>query len=365
MIPVSTVRLGEAEERRVLEVLRSGRLAQGPMVEELERAFRPIAGVEHVVAVNNGTTALVAALQALGIGPGDEVITSPFTFVATINAILHVGATARFVDITDDFTMDPATLDHAVTERTRVVIPVHLYGLMADMPAIAAVAERRNLLVLEDAAQAHGSAAAGRPAGSWGTGCFSLYATKNLTSGEGGLITTDDSALADRLRVLRNQGMRARYDYEMAGQNYRMTDVHAAIALPQLAAIAERTKQRRRNAARLTEGLADVPGLSTPVVPEGRTHVWHQYTVRVRAEARLDRDGLAKRLENAGVGTGVYYPRTVLGYQCFREHPRVESRDVPAADAAAREVLSLPVHPWLTDADLDQIIGATREALGA
>ncbi len=244
-IPISTVRLGADEERLVLEVLRSGHLAQGPMVARLEAGFADVARVRHVVAVSSGTTALVAALQALEVGPGQEVVTSPFTFVATLNAILEVGAAPRFADISlRDFCMDPERVADACTSRTRVLMPVHLYGQPADMGRLVPIAQERSIAVVEDAAQAHGAELDGRAVGSFGLGCFSLYATKNVTTGEGGLVTTDDEALADRLRLLRNQGMRNRYEYEVPGHNYRLTDLQAAVGIPQLERLATTTSAR-------------------------------------------------------------------------------------------------------------------------
>lgn len=365
MIPVSRVVLGPDVEASVLAVLRSGHLVQGPVVEQLERRFAGLHHVDHAVAVSNGTVALVAALQALGIGPGDEVITSPFTFVATLNAILEVGATARFADIGDDFVVDPEAVAALVGPRTAAILPVHLYGLPADLPALSALADRHDLALVEDAAQAHLAAVQGRPVGSWGVGCFSLYATKNLTSGEGGLVTTNDPALADRLRLLRNQGMRERYRYEVAGHNYRLTDLAAAVALPQLGRLAEATERRRRNAARLREGLAGIPGLLLPPPPPpGIAHVYHQFTVRVTEDAVVDRDRFVAALAERGVGSGVYYPRVVFDYDCYREHPGVVADAVPNAARAAAQVASLPVHPHLCDEDLDTIVTAVRQVLG-
>lgn len=366
MIPVSAVRLPEGVEAGVLEVLRSGMLAQGPKVAALEEAFAGLSGVGHAVAVNNGTTALVAAVEILDLQPGDEVVTSPFTFVATLNAILEAGATVRFADIgVSDFCVDPAAVDAAVTDRTRVMMPVHLYGQVADMAALSPLAERHGLAVIEDAAQAVGATFEGRGAGSFGLGCFSLYGTKNITTGEGGIITTDDDELADRLRVLRNQGMRARYQYEMAGHNYRLTDLQAALALPQLAVYDEQVKRRKANAARLTEGLSGIEGLTLPVELPGRSHVWHQYTVLVGSEARVTRDELSAALAERGVGSGVYYPRVVFDYDCYRGHPRVIDGDFPVARRVAGECLSLPVHPYLSDADLDVVVESVRTVLGA
>ncbi len=364
-IPISSVQVGFDEEQLVLEVLRSGRLAQGPMVERLERMFCELVGSRHAVAVSSGTTALVAALEVLELEPGDEVLTSSFTFVATLNAILEAGAVARFVDIDDDFVMDPDALEVAVTPRTRVIMPVHLYGLAADMNRITAVAASRDCHIVEDAAQAHGARVGDRAVGAAGLGCFSLYATKNVAAGEGGVITTDDDRLADRLRLLRNQGMRARYEYELAGHNYRLTDLHAAVALPQLARLQALTDARRRNARRLTAGLKGIPGLTTPRELPDRSHVFHQYTVRVDASATRTRDELAEALAERGIATGIYYPRSVYQYDCYRDHPQVQATATPRSDQAAREVLSLPVHPHLTIEQIDRIIDSVRSTFDA
>ena len=360
-VPISAVRLGPDVEALVLEVVRSGIIAQGPMVKRLEDTFGEMIGAKHVVAVNNGTTALIAALQVLDLQPGDEVITSPFTFVATLNAILGAGATARFADIgRDDFNVSAATIAPLIGERTKVLLPVHLYGQCAAMDDIAALAQQHDLHVVEDAAQSHGATIGHRAAGTWGLGCFSLYATKNLTSGEGGLVTTDDDHLADQLRVLRNQGMRQRYQYEMAGNNYRLTDLHAAVCLPQLAGYADQVARRRQNAARLSEAFADLPGLTVPSALDNRGHVWHQYTVMFGPEAPCTRDEALDQLQAAGVGSGVYYPKLVFDYDCYRRHPGVVVEEVPVAAGVVSECLSLPVHHHLTDRELDRVIAAVR-----
>lgn len=365
VIPVSKVQLGAEEERLVLEVLRSGQLAQGPMVERLEAEFAELCGVEHAMAVNSGTTALVVALEALDLQPGDEVITSPFTFVATLNAILEAGATARFADIdAESFTIDPDALATQVGPATRVVIPVHLYGLPADMTAIEGVSDAAGATIVEDAAQAHGAMVEARPVGSFGIGCFSLYATKNVTAGEGGIVTTNDALVADRIRLLRNQGMRLRYQYVVPGHNYRLTDVQAAIALPQLDRLAKLNASRGANAEMLAAGLAGTPGLVLPTTPPGRAHVFHQYTVRVTSGASLSRSALADALAARGIATGVYYPALVHAYDCFREHPRVVTDHTPVAEQAAREVLSLPVHPALDVGDIERVIDTVRDLLG-
>jgi dTDP-4-amino-4,6-dideoxygalactose transaminase len=336
------------------------------MVARLEESFAGIAGVAHAVAVSSGTSALVAALQVLDLGPGDEVVTSPFTFVATLNAILEAGATARFADIrAEDFCLDPGSAEAATGSRTKVLMPVHLYGQMADMARLVPLAAAHGLALVEDAAQAVGASFDGRPAGSYGLGCFSLYATKNVTTAEGGVVTTDDAGLADRLRLLRNQGMRRRYEYVLPGHNYRMTDLQAAVGIPQLGRLAELNERRRRNAEILTKGLADIPGLRLPAALPGRDHVWHQYTIRITEDAAVSRDDLAVELTGRGIGSGVYYPKVVFDYDCYREHPNVIAADVPVARRVAGQVLSLPVHPKLTDADLEAIVGAVREVLAA
>lgn len=366
MIPISSVDLGAEVEAEVLKVIRSGMIAQGPVVAEFERRFAELTGARHAVAVNNGTTALVAAVQALDLQPGDEVLTTPFTFVATLNAILEAGATATFADIADeDFNLDPTAADAAVSDRTKVLMPVHLYGQTADAGAFSHLAAQHGLALVEDSAQAHGATFEGRGAGSFGTGCFSFYGTKNLTTGEGGVITTSDDALADRLRVMRNQGMRARYQYEMAGHNYRMTDLQAALVLPQLDRYADVVARRKANAARLAEGLADVPGLVVPRELPGRSHVWHQFTVRLTPDARMDRDAFIAALTEAGIGNGIYYPRLVFDYDCYRDHPRVRIGDVPVAARVVQEVVSLPVHPKVTEAELEHIVTSVRRILGA
>ncbi|MDV6012366.1 DegT/DnrJ/EryC1/StrS family aminotransferase [Haloechinothrix sp. LS1_15] len=368
MIPVTAVDVTDAESL-VIEVLRSGKLAQGALVRQLEEGFAEGTGTRHAVAVNNGTTALVAALQALGIGPGDEVITSPFTFIATLNAILSTGATARFADLdAEHLTVDPDGVAAAITPRTAALLPVHLYGQPADMDALTALAADHGLHLVEDAAQAFGATYRGAPVGSFGLGCFSLYATKNITTGEGGMITTDDGGLADRLRLLRNHGMRAHYSYAIPGHNYRMSELHAALGIPQLARREELVAARRHNAAALSKGLAGTPGLILPGDAPGCEHAWHQYTVRLTGDATLTRDGLARALAERGVETGIHYPRLVFDHDCYRTHPRVAGTsldDVPVAAAAARQVLSLPVHHALTGEQVRVIVTAVREALGA
>jgi perosamine synthetase len=354
-IPISRPYLGDEEKAAVLAVLDSGMLVQGPQVAALEDEFAARIGVRHAVATASGTAALHLALLAHGIGPGDEVITSAFSFVATANAILYVGARPVFADVDEaTFDLDPGRVAEAVTSRTRAVMPVHLYGLPCDMEGIMAVAGEHGLTVIEDAAQAVGAAVDGRPVGTFGTGCFSLYATKNVASGEGGIVTTDDDGVADRVRLLRQHGMRARYAYETLGFNLRMTDLHAAIARVQLGRLDELTARRRANAAALTRAITSV---ATPTAPDGRDHVWHQYTVRVNRTA-LGRDEAAHRLEAAGIGVGVFYPRGL--HQLPHVRAVVGDQRLPVTERLADEVLSLPVHPALDDDDLARVAAAVN-----
>ena len=279
--------------------------------------------------MSNGTTALVAALRAHRIGPGAEVITTPLTFVATLNAILEVGAVARFADIGDDLTIDPAGLAALVTPRTRALMPVHLFGLPAAMVAISELAHQRGLAIIEDAAQAHGAQVGAAHVGSFGTAAFSFHGTKNITCGEGGIVTTNDDSIALRLRLLRNHGMREPYQYVLPGYNYRLTDLQAVIATAQLRRLPEINDRRARNAARLSEGLGGLAGLVVPATAPGRLHVWHQYVVRVTADARMDRDQLGKCLDAAGIDSRPCYPALVHDYPCYRGHPQVIADPTP------------------------------------
>ena len=354
-IPLSRPFVGLEEKAAVLRVLDSGMLAQGAEVAALEAEFAGLLGVEHAIATSSGTAALHLALLAHGVGPGDEVITSSFTFIASANSILYTGARPVFVDIDPaTYNIDERAVEAAITPRTRAIMPVHLYGQMSDMDVIMSVAEKHGLAVIEDAAQAVGATCRGGQAGTFGTGCFSLYATKNVMSGEGGLVTTNDDRVADRVRLLRQHGMRSRYVYEGLGFNYRLTDVSASIARVQLRHLDELIGQRRENAAFLSGTIRSV---ATPQVAEGRGHVWHQYTVRLNKGH--DRDEAIHRLAEAGVDTGVFYPRGV--HQI--DHVRAVAGDhhLPETEQAAREVLSLPIHPALSKEDLTAVVEAVNQ----
>lgn len=365
LIPISVVKCGPEEEQLVLQVLRSGVMTQGAMVERFEALCREMTGARHAIAVNNGTTALVVALEALQLQPGDEVITSAFTFVATLNAILESGATARFVDVdADDFNIVPDRIADALNARTRVLMPVHLFGQPADLDELNKIARSNTLALVEDAAQAHGATYGEHAIGKTsGQATFSFYATKNLQAGEGGAVTTDDDAINDRLRLLRNHGMRARYQYEVAGHNYRLTELAAAVAIPQFARLTAILSARSENATYFSKHLSALEGVVTPVTRSGRTHAWHQYTLRITADCPVARNEVMRRLNDAGVGAGVYYPRAVYDYESYRTHPRVIVGRNPVAERVATEVLSLPVHQHLSESDRDQIVAAVHAAV--
>jgi dTDP-4-amino-4,6-dideoxygalactose transaminase len=353
MIPISKPQFGDEELSLLREVLDSGIVAQGPKVAKLEAEFAQMVGTEFAVATSSGTTALHVALLAHNIGPGDEVITSPFTFIASANSVLYTGASPRFVDIRPDtFNIDPDLIEQAITPRTRAIMPVHLYGLMADMDRILDIARRHDLVVIEDAAQAHGATFKGRKAGSFGTGCFSLYATKNMTSAEGGMITTNDPEIADKARLLRAHGSRVRYYHDLLGYNFRMTDLHAAVGLAQLHKLDNSNEKRRRNAEFFNQHIRRVV---TPCEPEGYQHVWHQYTIRL---IDGDRDQAVEKLKNADVGTGVFYPLPVYQQKIYRE--RGYTDHLPVTEMVCQQVISLPVHAALTPADLETIVAAVE-----
>ncbi len=358
MIPIARPDIGPEEIAAVTDVLQSGMIAQGKRVKELEDAWAEFVGVRHAVATANGTLALMAIFAGIGLEPGDEVITVSHTFAATANAILSTGATPVFVDIEPDtYVIDAKKIERAITPRTRAICPVHLFGLVADMDMIRAIADRHGLVVVEDACQAHGATFRGRMAGSFGHGAFSLYATKNMTTAEGGFVTTNDDALADWLRLYRNQGMRSRYQFEMLGYNFRMTDLAAAVGLAQFAKLPRNTARRRAIAARYDAAFGELP-IGLPITPDGRTHVFHQYTLDVGGA----RDAIVADLREAGVGADIYYPIPVHRQSYIME--RGLHADLPVTDAAASRTLALPMFPGLTDAEQDQVIAAVTDAVG-
>lgn len=349
MIPISKPYIGEEEKQAVLDVLSSGMIVQGPRTALFEEKFAEIIHTKYAVATSSGTTALHVALLAHGIKPGDEVITSPFTFFATISSILYTGAVPVFVDIEEDtFNLDPDKIESAITPRTKAIMPVHLYGYPCDMKKIMDIADKHGLAVIEDAAQAVGAAFQGKNTGSFGTGCFSLYATKNIMSGEGGMITTDDEKLVARCRMIRNHGMQRRYYHETLGYNFRMTDLHAAIGLVQVGRLNAFNQKRKENAAYYQQHITSV---ITPSVKTGYEHVWHQYTIRVQK----DRDEAIKKLTEAGVGTGIFYP-----VPAYKQQPVLDlgygNIYLPITEKVVQEVISIPVHPQLSQADLEKVV---------
>ena len=355
-IPIAKPQLGEEEKSAVMAVLESGMLVQGKRVAEFEARFAELCGVKHAVAVASGTAALWLALLAHDIGPGDEVITTPFSFISSSNCALFVGARPVFVDVEPDTCLiDADAIEDRITERTRAILPVHLYGQPCDMNAIMEIAGRHNLIVIEDACQAHGATFEGQPVGSFGIGCFSLYATKNMTTGEGGVITTNDDALAERLRLLRNHGQAARYRHDVLGYHFRTTDIQAAIGLAQLEKLPAWNEQRIANARYLSERLT---GVRIPTVRPSRRHVFHQYTVR----ASGDRQAFQDHLREHGVGTAIHYPCPIHRQPLYQS---LGYDDVlPQAEAASQVVLSLPVHPALSQSDLDRIVAAVNSFAG-
>ena len=360
-IPISKVKVFDSARDRLERALDSGMLAQGPQVAELEALFAERHETKHAVAVNNGTTALVLALEILDLEQGDEVITTPFTFAATLNAIIESGATARFVDIGDDFLMDTDQLGDIINSRTRAIMPVHLYGQMVDMTRlIDSLPNSSGISIVEDAAQAVGAKFQGNSAGSYGIGCFSMYATKNVGCGEGGIVTTNDDTLADRMRTLRNQGMKARYEYVVPGHNYRLTDLHAAVAIPQMEHLGELIESRSNNAKFLMKELAGLEGLILPTSRTGDVHVWNQFTIRITNDAPITRDQAVHYLTEHQVGSGIYYPRLVFDYECYTSLSNVVIPDTPKAKEITSQCLSIPVHPSLNEIDLDFIVSTIR-----
>lgn len=351
-IPPAKPIVGEEEIEAVAAVMRTGMLAQGQEVADFETEF-----AEHftpgrkAIAVNSGTSALHIGLMSAGIGEGDEVIVPSFTFAATANSVALAGGTPVFADIDPEtFCLDPESVESFITDKTKGIMPVHLYGHPAAMKELKALADKHGLQLFEDAAQAHGASLDGTPVGAWGTfGAFSLYPTKNMTSGEGGMITVADETVERNCRLYRNQGMLQQYHNEVVGLNNRMTNIHAAIGRVQLTKVDAWTKQRQANAKFLDENLQ---GVTVPPVAEGAVHVYHQYTVRVPE----DRDGFSKALkEQFNVGSGMFYP-----VPNHRLKPFARTYELPETEKAAQECLSLPVHPSLSQGDLERIVNAVN-----
>jgi dTDP-4-amino-4,6-dideoxygalactose transaminase len=356
-IPIADPELGEREMERVRMVMESGVIADGPEVRRFEDDFADFCDVDHGVATANGTMALHAALEALDVGPGDKVVTTPYSFVASANAVRLAGAEPVFADVDPEtFNLDPEKVEEIVREDDHVeaVMPVHLYGLPAEMDHLLDVADDYDLAVVEDAAQAHGAAYRGLRVGALGdAACFSFYPTKNMTTGEGGMITTDRDDVARKAQSFVNHGRppEGGYEHVRLGHNFRMTSIGAAIGRVQLGRLPDYNAARRSNAASLDDALADAE-VATPTEPDDRMHVYHQYTIRTD-----DRDGLADHLEDAGVGTGVYYPTPIHELSAY-DHV---AHEAPVAERLAEQALSLPVHPNVSEQELRTIASAIIE----
>lgn len=353
MIPVAKPLIGEEEIEEVEKVLRSGFIAQGPKVAEFEEAFANYVGAEHAVATSSGTTALHVALLALGVGKGDEVITTPFSFAATGNCALYVGARPVFVDIDPStFNLDPEGIEDAITEKTKAILPVHLYGQPAKMDRIMEISQEHNIPVVEDAAQAHGAKFQDQMIGSIGDmACFSFYPTKNMTTSEGGMITTNSSKLADQARILKAHGERERYQHSVLGYNFRMTDIAAAIGLVQLKKLDGFNQKRIENAEYLTKHLKGISCIESPFVSPQVKQVFHQYTVRVKDGKRND---VMNYLNQEGIGTGIHYPIPIYKQELYQNLGYNDHWS--ETEKAASEVLSLPVHPSLSVEELEKIV---------
>lgn len=353
MIPHAKILLGKEEEDRVIEVLRSGMLAAGSYVHEFEQEFKNYNNSPYAIATSSGTTALHVILEALGIGAGDKVLTTPFSFIATANAILYSGAIPVFVDIDPvSYNISPAELEIAAKNHpdARAVLVVHLFGLPADMSDIMAVANKHNLIVLEDCAQAHGATYHGQKVGNFGqAAAFSFYPTKNMTAGEGGMVVTGDPAIEEKVKMLVNQGQRKWYYHEVVGYNYRMTNIHAAIGLEQLKKLEDYNESRKKHAKFYDQFIVN-PQIQKPPVPPDRMHVYHQYTVRV-----ANRDDFTNYLNANGIGYGIHYPLIIPAQPSYRNEP-YGSGTWPVAENLANSCVSIPVHPALSKSDLSAIV---------
>ncbi|MCC7554265.1 MAG: DegT/DnrJ/EryC1/StrS family aminotransferase [Methanobacteriaceae archaeon] len=358
-ISIANPIIGDEEVEEVLKVLRSGMIAQGPKVEEFEKKFADWIGTKYAIATNSGTSALHVALLACKIGEGDEVITSPFTFIASGNSIVYTGAKPVFADIDlKTYNIDPKDIENHITDKTKAIMPVHLYGQPAKMDEIKEIAKKHDLFIIEDAAQSHGAIFKNENIGTLGDmACFSFYPTKNMTTSEGGIITTNDKELYERSRMLRAHGASERYHHDEIGYNFRMTDIAAAIGLAQLKKIDNFNSKRIENANYLSENLKDIEGITTPYLDSDLKSVYHQYTIKVKGD---NRDDWVEFLNNEGIGTGIHYPIPLYNQPIYKKL-NIKG-NCPNAEEAADSVISIPVHPSLSKNDLNQVIEAIKKA---
>ncbi|CEG11019.1 conserved hypothetical protein [groundwater metagenome] len=361
MIPIANPIIEKEEEQAVLEVLRSGIIAQGPKVEEFEKNFAFYCNTEYAVAVNSGTAALHLSLMAMGIKGGDEVITTPFSFIASANSILYVNAKPVFADIDDKtFNISPESVKEKINSRTKAIIPVHLYGQPCDMKSLMEIAEDHHLMILEDACQAHGAEYENKRVGSLGNAAaFSFYPTKNMTTSEGGMITTNDKKIDENAKIFRSHGQIKRYYHEFLGYNLRMTDISAAIGVEQLKKLDKFTQKRMENARYLTQKIENIRGISPHYVLKNVKHVYHQYTIKIENGKR---DEINKKLNESGIGTGIHYP-IPINDQPFYKKLGYNADETPVAKETAKKVLSLPIHPSVTRENLDYIAEKLKEIL--
>ncbi|MBX9669613.1 MAG: DegT/DnrJ/EryC1/StrS family aminotransferase [Candidatus Obscuribacterales bacterium] len=372
--------VGETIEQSVLDVLRSGNYILGEHVHELEKDVAALCGVKHGVGVANGTDALILSLWCLDIGPGDEVITTPFTFAATVEAIALRGAKPVFVDIEPtSFNMDPRLLEKAITKKTKAIMPVHLYGLPSDMEPIVKIAKKAKVRIIEDNAQGIGATYRGMPTGSFGdVACISFYPTKNLGAcGDAGMLVTDDEKIAQRLRTLRAHGSQRRYFHDELGVNSRLDEIQAVALRAKLPFLKEWNKRRDGIARLYSSALQGCPGITVPAVtatgqalsPQQLTHVWHQYTIRVHSNAKdrsadnKEREMLTKALSDRGIGSMCYYPVPLHLQKAFSNLGYKQGK-FPESERAANEVLSLPMYPELTSDDVLYVATAIKEIMG-
>jgi len=357
IISIAKPVFGKEEQKEIAKVLNSGMVAQGEWVNKFESEFAKYIGTKYAVQTTSGTTALHLALLSLGIGKGDEVITTPFTFVATSNAILYTGAKPVFVDIEEDtFNIDSNLIERKITKKTKAILLVHLYGCPVNMAKIKKVANKHGLYIVEDAAQAHGAKFKGRKVGSIGDlGCFSFYATKNMTTGEGGMVTTNSFKLAQKMKALRNHGMmELNYKYDFLGYNYCPTNISAALGLVQLKKLDKLNAKRIKNAKYLSRNLKNVKGITLPTIPKNVTHVFHQFTIKINKDFSISRDSFIEHLEKEGIKARVYYPLPLHKQKLYRDLGYKDN--LPVVEKIAKEVLSIPVHPSLTKKDLSKIV---------
>jgi len=354
MIPIAKPILGECEKEKLMEVLNSGMIASGEYVRKFEEKFSEYIGIKYGVATTSGTSALCIALKAIDIKEGDKVLTTPFSFIATANSVLYCNAKPEFCDIDErTFNINPEEIEKKLAEddRIKALQIVHLYGLPCDMDKIMKIVREYQIKLIEDCAQSHGAEYEGKKVGSFGDlSCFSFYPTKNMTTGEGGIILTNNEELAENCRLFINHGMKERYKHEELGFNYRMTNMQAALGLCQLGKLDEFNEKRIRNAAFLSENLGLLEWIKTPYVPENVKHVFHQYTIKLK----VDRETFVDYLSREGIGYGIHYPRTIPQQPFYRKLGYNEKFEV--ADNLAERVVSLPVHPALSDDDLDRVV---------